>query len=70
VGGKKVQETAESIVNKSDAKRSAGDCETAARLPHLVVFRLGDNVENLVDLGGLELTGTAERFRRSGDATP
>ncbi len=58
------------MMNKLDAKRSAGDFKHAARLPHFVVLRLGDNVENLVDLGGLELTGTAERFRRSGDATP
>ena len=28
----------------------------------LVVLRLGDNVEHLVDFGGLELTGTAKQF--------
>ena len=50
-------------MNKLDAKCSAGDFKGAARLSHFVVLRLGDNVENLVDLGGLELTGTAERFR-------
>ena len=30
---------------------------------HLVVFGLGDNVENLVDFGGLQLTGAATRIR-------
>lgn len=53
------------MMNKLDAKSSAGDLKDNPRLPHFVVLRLGDNVENLVDLGGLELTGTEERFRRS-----